>query len=340
MKREILYGGGFCAVTEDGRLVEYLRTENENASGDLVSGRVDRMMPGLDCAFVDIGRRKNGFLPLREESKTFQGGSLRSGEKILVQVKKEETGEKGAFLTRDLTLPGETVILMPMNRYIGVSSRVTDEGARKRLRDLGAELAGGRFGLVMRLAAEEATEETVRAEAEALLEKWEALQAAAQNAKPGTALLHDSPLERLREDYLGRGIDAVRETAELDGDLLRQLKQSEGRKVPLPGGGNLVIDRCEAMTVIDVNTGGTRGADSKEATVLETNLEACAAAAEQIRLRDLSGILLIDFIDMEEERDREQVKERLEQCFARDRVKTVVHGWTKLGIMEMTRKRR
>ena len=158
--------------------------------------------------------------------------------------------------------------------------------------------------------------------------------------KAGTVLIHDSPLDRLCEDYRARGIDAVRETERLEGDLARQRKQAEERRVSLPGGGNLVIDRCEAMTVIDVNTAAAHGGGDKEATVLETNLEACEAAAEQIRLRDLGGIIIIDFIDLDAPEDRDRVAKRLEECFDRDRVKTVLHGWTSLGLMEMTRKRR
>ena len=344
MRREILHGADFCAVTEDGRLVEYIPLEDgagQSRGGDIVLGKAERMMPGLACAFVDIGRRRSGFLPLKEDSRSFQGGPLRSGEKLVLQIKKEETGEKGAFLTRDVTLPGTLVILMPMNRYIGVSGQVADEGERRRLKEIGSRVAGDRFGLVLRLAAEGAEEKAGRAEAENLLDRWNALLAEAEHiGVAGTVLYHDSPLDRLREDYLARGVDAVRETETLEGDLARQRKLAGERKVPLPGGGNLVIDRCEAMTVIDVNTAAAHAGGSKEATVLETNMEACEAAAEQIRLRDLAGIIIIDFIDLESPEDRDRVEERLRECFARDRVKTVIHGWTSLGLMEMTRKRR
>ena len=344
MRREILHGPDFCAVTEDGRLVEYIPLEESREagrSGDLVLGRAERMMPGLGCAFVDIGRRRSGFLPLQEDSRSFRGGPVRSGEKFIVQIRKEETGEKGAFLTRDVTLPGTLVILMPMNRYIGVSGKLRDEAERGRLKEIGSRVAADRFGLVLRLAAEGAGEEEIRREAESLLKRWEAALVQAENAgKAGTVLIHDSPLDRLCEDYRARGIDAVRETERLEGDLARQRKQAEERRVSLPGGGNLVIDRCEAMTVIDVNTAAAHGGGDKEATVLETNLEACEAAAEQIRLRDLGGIIIIDFIDLDAPEDRDRVAKRLEECFDRDRVKTVLHGWTSLGLMEMTRKRR
>ncbi len=127
MERVILSGPDFCAVTEDGCLVEYVPLDPRDQYGDLLLGRVDRMMPGLDCAFVDIGRKKSGFLPLKENSRSFDGPQLRSGQTVLVQVRREENGDKGAFLTRDVTLGGQRVVLMPCNRYIGCSSRLTDE---------------------------------------------------------------------------------------------------------------------------------------------------------------------------------------------------------------------
>ena len=259
---------------------------------------------------------------------------------MILQVKKEEIGKKGAFLTRDVTLAGSLAILMPMNRYVGVSSRVQDPETRERLKKTGEEIAGGRFGLVLRNAAEEADAEAVGQEAESLFEAWQEIaEKAARGGKPGTVLYSDDPAERLREDYAAGGIDGITEATESDPEIRRQLKQAGERTVRLTGGGNIVIDRCEAMTVIDVNTASMAGKGSKERTVLETNLEACETAAQQVRLRNLSGIILIDFIDMDTETDRSLVLDRLGECFARDRIKTVIHGWTKLGIMEMTRKR-
>lgn len=341
MRREILYGADFCAVTENGRLVEYIPLEDADqaGAGSLVLGRVDRLMPGLDCAFVDVGRKKSGFLPMKEDSRSFRGGPLRSGETLLLQIRKEETGEKGVFLTRDVSLPGTGVILMPMNRFVGVSGRIADETERQRLRETGKRIAGDRFGLVMRLAAERMAEEALRQETEALLEKWERLLEKSRTGKAGDVLHRESEAERLAADYRGRGIDGIREVPALDAELSRQLKAAGERRIALPGGGNLVLDRCEAMTVIDVNTASDHSGQNKAATVLETNLEACESAAEQIRLRNLSGIVILDMIDMAAEEDREQVLERLRQCFARDRVKTVIHGWTRLGLIEMTRKR-
>ena len=339
--RIILRGPDFCAVTEDGRLVEFLPADPKEQSGDVLLGRVDRMMPALNCAFVDIGRKRHGFLPLDETSKTFRKGRPKSGETMILQIRKEETGEKGAFLTRDITIPGTCVILMPMNRYIGVSSRIEDGENRERLKRLGNDIAAGRFGLVMRYAAETAATDIIQTEAEKLFSRWKETEAAAAaGGKPGTVLFHSTAADALRDDYQSRGIDAITEVSGLSADLKRQLSDAEGRRIRLPHGGNIVIDRCEAMTVIDVNTASSAGAGEKERTVTETNLDACAEIAIQTRLRDLSGIIIIDFIDMESETDRSLVLERLRDCFAEDRVKTVLHGWTALGLMEMTRRRR
>ena len=340
MKRTIIDGSGWCAVTEDGRLMEYIPSGTESVSGTILTGRVGRLMPGMNCAFIEIGRKKNGFLPLDEESSSFTGGPVRSGETLLLQIKKEETGEKGAFLTRDVTLAGSLVIVMPMNRYIGVSGRIKDEAVRDQRKRTGEKIAGGRFGLVMRNAAENADESGIREEAEMLFARWKEIGTqAAAGGKPGTVFSQDDPLGRLKADYAASGYEISEEAGEPGPDVIRQLKEASERRLRLPGGGNIVIDRCEAMTVIDVNTASFAGAGSKERTVTETNLEACAMIAQQVRLRNLGGMILIDFIDMESETDRSLVSERLAECFAADRIKTVLHGWTKLGIMEMTRRR-
>lgn len=340
MKRIILNGSGYCAVTEDGKLMEYIPEDPADQSGVILLGKIGRLMPGLNCAFVDIGRKKNGFLPLDEESGTFSGGKIRSGETLLLQVKKEETGEKGAFLTRDITLPGKLVILMPMNRYIGVSNRITDEDTRVRLKRIGNSAAGGKFGLVLRNAASGAKEDEILEEAGMLSEAWDTIcEKAQQGGRPGKTFRMNDPLTRLMEDYASGGFELRTEAGDTEPEIARQLKQAGEHTIRLPGGGNIVIDRCEAMTVIDVNTSSFAGSGSKDQTVLRTNLEACVTIAQQVRLRNLGGIILIDFIDMEDETDRSLVLGKLAESFAPDRIKTVIHGWTRLGLIEMTRKR-
>lgn len=340
MERIIYRGPGFCAVQEDGILVEYLDTDKNQQYGDIILGRTERMMPGIGCAFVNIGRKLSGFLPLQENSLTFSGPELCSGMSAAVQIKKEETGGKGAYLSRDLTFSGRYVLMMPMNRFIGVSSRIQDENEREKLRETGRRVSGGRFGLVMRTASLSADPMDIEKEANELFASWLSVKDNLNNGgKAGTVLYHQDAASRLITDYAPRGIYAVRETECLPPDLQRQLKEAGKRKVTMKNGGTVVIDRCEAMTVIDVNTASSRPESDKEASFLETNLSACKTIAVQIRLRNLSGIILIDFIDMEEEKSRKAVSDKLQELLKEDRRKSVLHGWTKLGLMEMTRKR-
>lgn len=327
------------AVCENGRLVENATPEEETQSGNIILAKVDRMMNGMACAFADIGRKRDGFLPLKENSTSFTDDPVRSGDMIAVQIRREEYGGKGAYLSRDLAIPGKTAILMPKNRYIGISSRIQDEHARDRLRETGKRIAGNRFGLVMRASAEYAQESEIAAEVSELEEIWIRIQERIKTAvKAGEILYEQDAFAQMIRDYALPEENIVH-LPELPGDLKKQLAVSTGRKVPLPGGGNIVIDRCEAMTVIDVNSAAARYPGDKEAAVTAANLEACTEAAVQIRLRDIAGIILIDFIDMEKETDRSLIENRLREVFGSDRRKTVVHGWTKLGIMEMTRKR-
>ena len=340
MKRVIVKGPGYCAVTENENLVEYIPEEQDEKCGAILLGKIERMMPALNCAFVDIGRKRSGFLPLDENSRSFTGEQVRSGEAVILQIRKEETGEKGAFLSRDITIPGKYIILMPMNRYIGVSSRIGDDAIRENLKQTGINISDNRYGIVMRNAAAEADPEQIRQEAEYLYTVWQqAAELASSRIHPGKILYSDDPVQRLLDDYAAEGIDGITEAEEDDQAIRRQLRQAFERRVRLPGGGNIVIDHCEAMTVIDVNTASASGSGTKGQTVLETNLEACEVLVRQVRLRNLNGIILIDFIDMDCETDRSMVLERLKKCFRSDRIKTVIHGWTSLGIMEMTRKR-
>ena len=173
MNRTIYILPDACAVSEDNRLVEYLPSDPDAQSGDILIARIGRIMAGLECAFADIGRRKSGFLPLAENSSSFQGSAVRSGDLTVVQIRREENGTKGAFLSRDLSIPGEKVILMPMNRYIGVSNRITEPEERDRLRKIGQAVSGGAFGLVLRTSAVNADESSIREEAETLFFLWQ-----------------------------------------------------------------------------------------------------------------------------------------------------------------------
>lgn len=340
MERNLYTGPGYCAVTEDGILVEYFEKDLTQQCGDILGGTVERIMPGIGGAFVKIGRKTAGFLPLKENSLSFSGESLKSGLKIPVQIRKEETGNKGAFLTRDLTLAGQLVLLMPMNRYVGISSRITEEKDRERLRETGRIIAGEKTGIILREAALHAEKESIAAETEKLLAEWAAVEDRIRTGfENGDVLYHQDPVCQMIADYKIRGIDKTVEAEELPAELRHQLQRAGERTIRIRNGGNIVIDCCEAMTVIDVNSGSARAGGRLADTYLETNLAACEMIAAQIRLRNLSGIILIDFIDMTEDEDRDRVETRMREMLAADRRKTVIHGWTKLGIMEMTRKR-
>jgi len=351
--------GRDIAVMEDGRLVEYLPEEPDASAEAIYLGKVLRVMPGMKAAFVDIGQEKAGFLPL-EERNAANLPKVQTGQAVLVQVRKEAHGEKGAFLSRDICLCGEMVLLNPMNRMIAVSSRITKDSDRKALKSLGADIADGRFGLVMRTAALNAEENTLRAEVEALWERWDAVRRAAPTAH-APSVLHAprTVLDAVLDDYRPRGIDRIVTNDEalaramdsiapvlLLGDNLfdvgrisNELAKGLERRVWLPSGGNLVFDPCEAMTVIDVNTAKFTGKTALQDTVLQMNLEACAEIARQVRLRNISGIIIIDMIDMAAREHEHQVLAELNRCFQDDRIKTVVHGFTSLGLVEMTRKR-
>ncbi len=347
------------AVMEDGRLVEYLPADEDAAAEAILLGRVERVVPGMKAAFVQIGQEKNGFLPL-EERGTAHLPKLQAGMPVMVQIRKEAQGVKGAFLTRDVNLCGEYVLLSPLSDQIAVSSRIKNEKHRKALRELGRSIAGGRFGLVMRAASDGADESAVRTETEALLERWHAIEKAVPTAHAPSVLdLPRTVLDSVLDDYRPRGIDRIVTNDAALADRLHdvapvhfagenlfdvarisnQLAKALDRTVWLESGGSLVIDPCEAMTVIDVNTAKFTGDRQLADTVRRLNLEACAEIARQVRLRNHTGIIIIDMIDMISEEDHQAVLDELARCFREDRVKTVIHGFTSLGLVEMTRRR-
>lgn len=356
------------ALLDETRLLEFYQEDTgaQSLVGSVFLGRVERVLPDVKAAFVKLGLRQNGFLPLREAEsyhRTSGSASLMTGQDVLVQVKKDPRGEKGAFLTRDIGLPGQYVLLMPKNRFVGLSRRVTGEEDRARAQALGRRIADGRFGLIVRHAALFAPVAEAQVEAEALWQMWCEIERHAQYVK-APALLHQEPsmISVLLRDYAARHpievlsrleppetppqgvtwrtLTAVEmEAAWSAARVEKQVDEALCRRVPLPGGGSLVIDEREALTTIDVNSGSAVTAAGGETLAVEENLRAAAEAARQIRLRNLSGILLIDFIDMQSDADRGRVLAAMEQAASDDRVKTVIHGFTSLGLLEMTRKR-
>jgi ribonuclease G len=357
------------AVLSEGKLAEYY--EETETEGTLVNavvlGRVENVVPGMKTAFISIGQPQNGFLPIVEMESYRQNADekpLVSGAEVIVQVKKDPKEQKGAYLTRDIALPGETLIFMPLNRYVGVSQRVTDEQARETLAALGRELGAGECGLILRYAALAARREAVADELAELKARWSAIRAKAEHLKaPATLYQEPSALTALARDYAPRyqvsvtcndavnrmpsppaglmweqigdsDMDAAWKAASVDA----QVAQALCRRVELKNGGTLIIDEREALSTVDVNSGKFIG-EKEGALAFKQNLASCAEVARQIRLRNLSGIVLVDFIDMDTDDERAQVIERLKAELSRERGKTVIHGFTSLGLLEMTRKR-
>ena len=363
-------GGGseHIAVLIDDQLCEYY-VEAQNAQsmvGAIFLGRVERVLPGVNAAFVRLGLAQNGFLPSRESDSFHarQGKApLVTNEELLVQVKKDEKGDKGAYLTRDVTLVGQYVILMPMSGFVGVSKRVTDEGERKRALALGKRLGGGERGLIVRHAALFASEDEIAEELQALQDKWQAVaQAATWRRAPSLMLKDADMLTTLLRDYSARYECTVSSVAPRPAELSpdvgwetltpieldalwqgkridAEVKAAVRRRVELAGGASLVIDEREALQTIDLNSGGNVTPASEGGLALEQNLAAVPEIARQIRLRNLSGILLVDFIDMKTDEDRALVMDAMHAAVQDDRDKTVIHGFTSLGLLEMTRKR-
>lgn len=332
------------ALVQEGRLLEYYQEacEEERVVGSIFLGRVERVLPDVRAAFVKIGLKQNGFLPLKEAQSYHQtcgNASLMSGQDILVQAKKAPKGGKGAFLTRDLSFPGQYVILMPLNRFVGLSKRIEHAQDRQHAQKLGQRIAGDRFGVIVRHAALFVSEAEVLEEAETLWHLWlDISQKAAYMKAP--ALMHSEPS---METVLMRDYSARHEIRYLNGDwsprMEAEIKAALQRRVDLPDGGSLIIDEREALQTIDVNSGRTVTSHNGMSLPLQENLNAIPEIARQIRLRNLSGIILIDFIDMDTEKEREMVLTQMQEAVSDDRVKNVIHGFTRLGLLEMTRKR-
>lgn len=308
----------------------------------------------------------------RPRSRPTIGEVLRSGQEVVVQVAKEPVGTKGARMTTNLALPGRYLVLMPTSGDVGVSRRIADEAERTRLRALADSIRPPGVGVIVRTVAEGRTEAQLVQDMEFLVRLWGRIEQRSQTAQAPALLHRDLGLVfRIVRDMMTEDVDrlVIDDRAEyervlelceiMSPDLKRRVRywrpqrtalfdafNLEGeidkalrRKVWLKSGGTLVIDATEALTAIDVNTGKFVGTTDLKSTVFQTNMEACDEIARQIRLRDLSGIIVVDFIDMDDERDRQAVMARMEESVRRDRTRVHVLGFTALGLMEMTRKK-
>ena len=373
------------AILEDKVLVEHYVNRNSNISyvGNVYLGKVQNVLPSMEAAFVDIGKGRNAVLYAGEVNWDAAGLAdnqerkiekvLKTGQSVLVQVTKDPIGQKGARLTSQISLPGRYLVYVPGGGMSGISRRLADT-ERSRLKEILKGLITDEEGVIVRTAAEGASDEELTRDVIRLKAQWDDIKAKSENTSTSApSLLYGEPDLTVRvirdifnEDFRKltvQGSDAWDDINNYLGHIAPELltkieKYSQGndlfaenrideqlakaldRKVYLPSGGSLVIDRTEAMVVIDVNTGKFIGKGGNlEETVTKNNLEAAEEIARQLRLRDLGGIIVIDFIDMILESNREQVLRRLVECLGRDRTKHQVAEVTSLGLVQMTRKR-
>ena len=373
------------AILEDNVLVEHYVNKNSNISyvGNVYLGKVQNVLPSMEAAFVDIGKGRNAVLYAGEVNWDTAGLAdnqerkiervLKTGQSVLVQVTKDPIGQKGARLTSQISLPGRYLVFVPGGGMSGISRRLP-ESERNRLKDILKGLITDEEGVIVRTAAEGASEEELTRDVVRLKAQWEDIKKKSENSSTSApSLLYAEPDLTVRvirdifnedfrkltvqgtdawddiNNYLGHiAPELVAKIEKWTGarDLFtenrvdEQLAKALDRKVYLPSGGSLVIDKTEAMVVIDVNTGKFIGKGGNlEETVTKNNLEAAEEIARQLRLRDLGGIIVIDFIDMVLESNREQVLRRLVECLGRDRTKHQVAEVTSLGLVQMTRKR-
>lgn len=373
----------------DGGILQEIHIEREarrGIVGNIYKGRVSRVLPGMQAAFVDIGLDKAAFLHASdimphtecvagEEQKNFQVRDIaelvRQGQDIMVQVVKDPLGTKGARLTTDITLPSRYLVFMPGAAHVGVSQRIDSEAERERLKQIVAHYCDEQGGFIIRTAAEGIGNEELSQDAAFLKQLWTKVMERKRRNQTRYMLYGELALaQRILRDFAGAALDRIRVDSRLTHELLleftaeyipemtakleyysgkqpifdlydveNEIQRSLERKVELKSGGYLIIDQTEAMTTIDINTGAFVGHRNLDETIFNTNIEATQAIARQLRLRNLGGIIIIDFIDMGNEEHRRRVLHSLEQALSKDRVKTGINGFSQLGLVEMTRKR-
>jgi ribonuclease G len=375
------------ALVESGVLqeVQIERASRRGLISNIYKGKVSRVLPGMQAAFIELGLERTAFLhssdiarsPHVESPEDSRDADIREfvreGQELLVQVLKEPLGTKGARLTTYIAIPSRYLVLTPNSTGIGVSSRIEGDAERERLRSSLEALRAGApaAGYIIRTAAEGATSDALQADLTFLNKLWQSIEETATRTSAGGLVYEDLPLPlRVLRDSSSPDIVRVRVDSEATFRRLKEfaehfvprlaplielyaenrpifdvygiddeIDRALHRKVPLKSGGHVVFDQTEAMTTIDVNTGAYVGHRNLEETIFRTNLEAAAAIARQLRLRNLGGIIIIDFIDMVEEEHRRQVLQALTDRLAGDHAKTQIMNVSPLGLVEMTRKR-
>ena len=376
-----------AALLENGILqeVHIERAARRGVISNIYNGRVMRVLPGMQAAFIEIGLQRTAFLHASDIVKRQNGenGSdeipnirdlVKEGDDLLVQVVKNPLGNKGARLTTFITLPSRHLVLLPHGDTVGISARIEDEGERDRLRSVIEELLdeqGLHCGVIVRTVAEDAEIDGLRGDLKYLIKLWEVIQQRCSKAGVKTLVHEDLSLPlRVLRDFVTSDVDHILVDSEEDFAAMQEfsadflpdmapmlelyrrrrpifdlhaiedeISKSLDRNIPLKSGGYIIFDQTEAMTTIDVNTGGYVGHRNLEETIYRTNLEAAVSIARQLRIRNLGGIIIIDFIDMEEEGHRENVLHLLEESLSKDHARHQVTPLSSLGLVEMTRKR-
>lgn len=374
-----------AAIVENGQVAELMieRPVENRLVGNIYKGRVVNVLPGMQAAFVDIGRDKNGFLyrddilafqqldvPEQEKKQKSISEFIKQGEEVLVQVTKEPFGTKGPRLTGVVSFPGKYIVYMPKGGYVGVSRKINLEEDRIRLKQMSEALLKENEGMIVRTICEDIPAEKVKQELELLRGFWLEILEKGRDLKPPVLIHQDiGLLDRMIRDiaaddiseividhfadykrlqelvknsptwiekiHFYNGAENLFSAYGIEKDLEKALK----RQVWLKNGAYLMIDQTEALTIIDVNTGKFTGRNNLKDTIKKTNMEAAKEIAKQLRLRDISGMIIIDFIDMKEQADKEDVLRALHKAFEADRTKTNIVGITGLGLVEMTRKK-
>lgn len=374
------------AIMEDSEVSEIRieKSEIKSLVGNIYRGKVERVLTGMQSAFVDIGLDKNAFLSIKDllprdcdylndTQETFPdiSGLLRQGNEISVQVIKDASGEKGPRVTTNISIPGRYAVLMPGSNVCGISKKIEDREEQIRLKEIAAESRPENCGLILRTAAQEADASQISEDIENLLTIWSNIMQAEEKGRvprllySETGILTQAVREHLTPDinkFIVNDLDSYEKIISVLGyeapDLKTRvelytkdyemfeyyhvqsaLQEALSRKVWLKSGAYLIFDYTEALTVVDVNSGKYTGKTDLEETALSINLEAARKIASQIRLRNLSGIIIIDFIDMKQSEHRDQVVQALRNYVKNDRIKTTVLGMTRLGLVEMTRKK-
>ena len=368
----IIENGKLVEIYEENEQSQKARNE-----GNIYLGIVKDIVPGMQAAFVDIGTEKNSFIHVKDivpqvdekvekRIDTKIKNVIKVGQKILVQIQKDSNDKKGARTSTHIKLTGKYVVLMPNTNIVTISQKIENESEKERLLKILRKLLPENTGVIVRTAAVKKNEEELKEDLEQLLSKWNKIKEKFGNAPSKSQLLYKSPsiLEKIILDLPENRIEKImvndkneykeineilkemdeKINVEIDNNILekyeleKQIEKSKQRKVWLNCGGFITIDQTEALVAIDVNSGKFTGKSTLEETVYKVNYEATIEIAKQLRLRDIGGIIIIDYIDMQKEENKEKIEKLLKESLKQDRAKTQVEGFTKLNLMELTRK--